>query len=111
MELAFQSKRIRSICENEADAEEELGPVAAQALKHRLADLRAATSIAEVVVGNPRPPRDGGTPCLIIDLSDSSYITVQANHPENPLTEKAEPDWTSISRLKVTHIGSSNEQE
>ena len=111
MELAFESKSLRSICENEADAEQELGSAVAEALKHRLADLRAATSIHDVVVGNPRPLSTVGTPCLILDLCDNYYIIVEANHPNNPLTEEGEFDWAMISRLKVTQIRSSNEQD
>ena len=44
LELAFESKELRDVCENEAEAKRQLGDSVAEMLKHRLADLNAATS-------------------------------------------------------------------
>ena len=53
LELAFNSRELRSICEHEPTAKDALGAEIAEALRRRLADLRAATSIADLIVGNP----------------------------------------------------------
>jgi hypothetical protein len=36
LELAFESKLLRTVCENETCATRKLGPTVAEALKHRL---------------------------------------------------------------------------
>ena len=109
MELAFDSKDLRLICENETTAKEKFGAEIAEVLKHRLADLRAATCISDFIVGNPRLSDVGYTDCLVIDLCLGHQIVFKANHPENPLTDNGRLDWEKVRRLKVTHIGSEYE--
>jgi hypothetical protein len=50
LELAFETKLLREICESEQKARQELGIKVAEALKRRLADLRAATSVEDLPV-------------------------------------------------------------
>ena len=108
MELAFASKELRSICEKEFTARAKLGVDVAEVLKRRLADLRAATSVDDLVVGKPRMLNEEPDSCLVIDLSRSHQIVLKANHPENPVTEKGRTDWTKVFRIKITFIGVAN---
>ena len=85
---------------------EEMGENIAEALKHRLADLRAATSIKDLIAGKPRTLGVGHLNCLVIDLCDGSRMVLKANHPENPLTDSGDLHWEKVSRIKVMYIGS-----
>lgn len=105
MELAFDSKLLRTICESEANAKRELGPMAAEGLKHRLADLCAATTIKDLVAGRPRLLDDVGRQCMVIDLCDGYQMVLCANHPNNPVTESGNLDWPRINRIKILWIG------
>ena len=107
MELAFESKCLRTICESEAHGKNELGLEVAEVLKHRLADLRAATSIHDLVAGRPRVSDKGEQ--LVVDLRNSYYVVLVANHPNNPVTETGRLDWTRISRIKVLRIESDHD--
>ena len=102
MELAFDSKSIRTICENEAQAKLELGASVAEVLKHRLADMRAARSPKDLVVGRPRIGADGQH--MVIDLSDGHRIIFKPNHVNSPLTKTGELDWAKVSRIKILRI-------
>ena len=82
----------------------------AETLRHRLADIQAATSIADLVIGNPHILESGETQSLIIELCDEHFLACEANHPKNPLTELRTLDWTRVSRLKIIQIGSENGQ-
>lgn len=104
LELAFKSKELRTICESEAHAKCNLGSKVAEALKHRLADLRAATSIVDLVAGRPRIADGGHSQQMIVDLCDGYRITFCANHPNNPVTEHGKLDWTKVSRIKILGI-------
>ena len=77
----------------------------ADALQHRLSDLRAAASISDLVAGNPRMENYGDTERLVIDLSDDQEIVLAANHRENPRKGNGMLDWSAVSRVKIVRIG------
>ena len=106
MELAFDSKSLRTICESEAQAKLELGAPIAELLKRRLADLRAARSIKDLVAGQPRIGADGQY--MVVDLCDGHRIVFKANHTNCPMTNANEVDWPRISRIKILRIESAN---
>ena len=105
MQIAFDSEHLRSICENEATAETGLGAEVARALKGRLADLGAATSVNDLPAGAPHITEIGDTKCLVIGLPHNYQIICEANHPRNPLTASGNLDWDQVARIRVTHIG------
>jgi hypothetical protein len=51
--LAFASKTLREICENEEQAEQRFGKKVTEGLKHRLADLEAVSAAPDLVAGRP----------------------------------------------------------
>jgi hypothetical protein len=99
VELAFDSKSLRDICENEDQAEVELGAGVAEALKHRLADLRAAKSPRDLLVGQPRVVADGKE--MILDLCDGRRMVFKPNHP---MTDTNPPNWDRVNRVKILRI-------
>ena len=52
--LAFASKALREICEDEEQAERRLGKKVAESLKHRLGDLEAAPAATDLIAGRPQ---------------------------------------------------------
>src|SRR5438270_63548 len=52
--FAFVTLELRTLCETPALAEHELGMLAAQQLRDRLADLQAVDSVMDLPAGNPR---------------------------------------------------------
>jgi hypothetical protein len=107
LELAFETKNLRTICEDEEKADVELGADLAQALRHRLADLVSATIIKDLPAGRPRPDSTGQL--KIIDLDASHRLIVKANHYENPMTESNQVDWDLVSRIKILRIEGDHE--
>lgn len=110
MELAFASKALRTICEKETDAIRELGPRVAEVLKHRLADLHAATSVEDLLTGQPRLADAANPRCMVVDLCDDYHMIFCANHPKNPVTESGGLDWSRISRIKILRIESNHDE-
>lgn len=106
MVLAFDSKSLRDICEKEEYAKQELNPLVAEVLKRRLADLRAASSIKDLLVGQPRTLVDTNHRVMIIDLCNDYKIFFCANHLKNPVDESGQTDWSMVSRVKILQIGS-----
>jgi hypothetical protein len=102
LQLAFETKRLREICENEDSAAEELGTKVAEQLKRRLADLRAAESIEEMP--NIVKPRKGSTKCSVRFAKDRSIVFC-ANHNPKPTLQSGKIDWTKVRRIRILEIG------
>ncbi|KAA3609685.1 MAG: hypothetical protein D8M58_21580 [Calditrichaeota bacterium] len=103
MEIAFKSKKLRDICQNELTAKKELGYKVSTKLKHRLADIRAAGTIFEIVVGNPRELLESKSN-YIMDIGENYIIRFSANHVNNPRTSDQKIDWKKVTRIKILSI-------
>ena len=108
LELAFASKSLRQLCENEAKATQDLGGRVAQKLRRRLADLRAATSVNDLVAGRPRELEGVPHRNLGVNLSEGSRIVFCANHNTIPVLPSGEVDWSRVSRVKILRIERAN---
>lgn len=74
-----------------------------EAMKRRLADLRAADSILDLVVGAPR--FGASTPTQVtLRLADGYELVGVANHRYCPTVEDGAVDWARVRRLKVMAI-------
>jgi hypothetical protein len=102
VELAFSSKELRTVCESQSQALSELGLLAAESLKHRLADLRAAVTVKDLIAGRPRLASDGEF--MILDLKDEKCIKFKANHTQEPRTDAGVLDWNKVTRIKLIGI-------
>lgn len=104
LELAFDTKALRSLCEDEAIAVDELGNELAEKLKRRVADIRAATSVNDILVGRPCELEDTGGNLFGITLGKGYRMVFSANHIKNPRTATGVVDWSRVSRMKLLRI-------
>jgi hypothetical protein len=79
-----------------------LGATVAEALKHRLADFRAASCPKDLLAGRPRRISDGRE--IVVDLTDTHEIVFRPNHPDCPMTKNGEIDWDKVSRIQILSI-------
>jgi plasmid maintenance system killer protein len=108
LDLAFDSRSLRTICEKEEETVREFGLSVAEVLKHRLADLRAAKSINDLVVGYPQVLDGTNNQQMAINLPDDYQVIFCANHPNNPVLENGFVDWSKVSRIKILQIRKNN---
>ncbi len=106
LELAFANKSLRQLCESEAKATREFGGRVAQRLRRRLADLRAATSVKDLVAGRPRELESVRRRNVSVELAEGSRIVFCANHNSIPTLSSGGVDWSSVSRIKILRIES-----
>lgn len=109
MEIAFHSRALRDICESDDMLSERFGKKVSKQIKKRLADLRAATSIKDLVVGNPRELPNQLHPTITLDLCDGFRVLFRANHARRPASAGSF-DWSVITRVKIMSIGSDHDQ-
>jgi proteic killer suppression protein len=106
LEIAFAKKSLRQLCESERTARHSLGAGVAEKLKARLADLRAASSVKELVAGRPREMRRERTRQIAVDLCDGYRIVFCINHSVVPLGNRGRVDWSRVNRIKIVNIES-----
>ncbi|MDA1036205.1 MAG: hypothetical protein O3B65_04915 [Chloroflexi bacterium] len=80
----------------------------ARALRGRLADLDAASSVSDLAVGHPRQVV-GKIDAMAIDLAEGYQIVFCANHPKRPLTASGDLDWSKVGRVRTLDIVSADE--
>jgi len=104
LELAFHTRTLRTLCENETQASNRFGVVVAEALRRRLADLRAAVSPLDLPAGRPRLGGRSAKREMVIDLSEGYRVVFTANHPRNPGDNTGGLDWGRVNRIKILRI-------
>jgi plasmid maintenance system killer protein len=109
LQLAFESKSLRTLCESDAQARLELGDAVAEILKHRLADIRAANSAKDLLAGRPRELDGPDSQHMSLDLCNDYRIVFKANHTKNPTTETDRINWSKVNRIKIVRINDSND--
>ena len=102
LELAFETRELRDICENESKAAETLGAIVSEALKHRLADMVAATNPGDLLAGCPRVGTD--TSKMIIELEDDYVLVFASNHVRRRNRTDGHVDWAKVSRVRILEI-------
>jgi proteic killer suppression protein len=104
LELAFATKSLRQLCESEAEANRHLGVRVSEKLRRRLSDLRAATSVKDLVASRPRELRGVRQPYLAVELCEGSRLVFGPNHTVMPVLESGDVDWSRVSRVRILRI-------
>lgn len=103
MIIAFKTLTLRRLCEDDAVAVAKYGVGPAAGLRGRIADLRAAGTIADLLVGNPRVGGASGG-FLTLNLFTGTLSTWAANHPIPRTNASGMVDWTRTTRIQLIKI-------
>ena len=104
MRLSFNTKYLRTICEDENNAIQEYGESVTNKLKSRLADLIACTNIDDMVAGNPKIIESDRNQDISIKLDDEYKMIIRANHTINPIDKSGKVDWKRVHSIKIMSI-------
>jgi proteic killer suppression protein len=103
VELAFETRRLRTVCEEPIEAAKDYPPLVVAGLIRRVADIRAADSPLSLVAGSPSLATSGDPQVKVRLASDYILIGV-ANHQTCPERQDGEIDWARVRRLKIVGI-------
>ena len=107
LEIAFQTRELRAICESQTRAKRELGDLGSMALRRVLADMNAAETVAELFeFGLEIENCTQGHGMLRFQLSEGLSLFCNVNQQSAPMNGET-IDWAQVSRLKVARIGDS----
>lgn len=105
LELSFENKQLRALCERENRAKAVLGDEVAKRLRARIADIDAASTYVDLVIGSPRIVEYKDRECLVISLTNDLHLIMIPNHRNNPVDTDGKLDWGRVRRLKLIEIG------
>lgn len=103
MELAFATRRLRTLCVDHDQAVRAFGHDAADALRTRLADLRAATYLADLPLGHPEV-LGSEPPCLRFELRGGLVLEARVSHATTPRTNEGDLDTSRVRRVLITEV-------
>ena len=103
MELAFRTRKLRTLCQDHDEAVTMMGGPAADVLRTRIADLRAVTYLADLPASRP-DVIDGDRPRLRFELRDGWFLVMTVGHETVPRTEAGQLDQTRVRRALVQEI-------
>lgn len=101
MEIAFQTKGLRRICERELLINQEFGHEAGRKLRSRIDDLLSADNVEDLPIK--------GSYCensyYQLSFAQDMEILFEANHVTNPTDSSGKIDWSKVKRVKIVSIG------
>jgi hypothetical protein len=109
IQLAFQTVKLRQICESSVSAKRSLGDPAARSLRTRLADLQASMSPAEIVNLGFAAFDTCSDIRIFIYIEGGYAVTATVNNRPEPRLENGQLDWKRVTRLKILSIERANE--
>lgn len=105
LDIAYQTEALRQLCISKKAATKKLGALTAEQLANRLADLRAAVTVDDLLVGL-RPQATGAEGEMrVLDLDHEKTIVFAAQHLTLPRLPSKRVDWTKVTRVKIIAIG------
>lgn len=103
--LAFATEELRDRCEIQVIGERAYGPEVARQLRERLASMREADNVFELLTGRPRPIPGGDGRCYEVFLPENFRMVICANHKVLPrLGGSDSVDWSKVTRVIVQSI-------
>lgn len=110
LEIAFNSKGLRQICESLQQGIEALGEEASSNMRNRLKEIFAATCLDDIFVlslGDPKVELDDTLQAEVVTIciGGPSKLIFLPNHiRKKPVTDSGNIDWARITRLKLIKI-------
>lgn len=107
MVIAFETRRLREICEIDTEARNRLKSTVAESLQRRLADIDAAATAGDLIAGQPHlaPNRRS----MIIHLASGYRLVIAPNNLRGLKHQSAEVEWQQVNRIKILRIESDHD--
>jgi toxin HigB-1 len=105
MDIEFLSPQLRVTCTSERQAVRELGQPAAKKLFARLADLKAAEHVGELIVGYPHPLKGDRTGQFAVRLEGGKRLVFASADEPVPVHDDGSVDWKRVTRICIVFIG------
>ncbi len=105
MDVFFADKDMERLCSEEREANRRLGGKGARRLRARLADLRAASRIKDLVAGRPHPLKYDREGQFAVDLDGGRRLVFVAANEPVPSDQDGSVAWDQVTSVRIVFIG------
>jgi toxin HigB-1 len=105
MRITFKDEDYQSLCEQSNIAQRKLGPQMAKKLRARLAELMAASSVAELCAGRPHPLKGDRAGQFALDLVHPRRLVFEPDQDPVPFKDDGGIDWSQVTQVCIVWIG------
>jgi toxin HigB-1 len=105
MKITFENEDYKTLCEQNNIAQRKLGPQMAKKLRARLAELMAASSVAELCAGRPHPLKGDRAGQFALDLVHPRRLVFEPDQDPVPFKDDGGIDWSQVTQVCIVWIG------
>jgi proteic killer suppression protein len=105
MDIEFSSHDLQSLCEQQRLMTKQLGDICSRKLRTRLADLRAAANVAELISGRPHPLKRDRTGQFALDLHGGKRLVFEPANNPIPTRDDDSIAWDLVTKVRIVFIG------
>ena len=105
MDIFFSNKTEEQLCSDERKASRRLGSKGTRKLLARLADLRAAACVSDLVAGRPHPLKHDRLGQFAIDLDGGCRLVFEPASDPVPRTDDGSVAWREVTAVRILLIG------
>jgi hypothetical protein len=102
LDIAFRTKALRTVCEDQEKALKVYCQAVVDALRVEIANLRAAESLSDIISIGSRVERKAG--CLELPLASGYWLKLKPWQSKIPESRPGEPVWDSVFRVMIEGI-------
>ena len=102
MELSFETRLLRTVCRDSAEAQKAYGEPVAAALRRVLADLRAANTIFDMAAIFDLPT--GTESQFSVPVGTTHRLVMRCGNRKPPLLPSGAIDWNAVDRVKIMEV-------
>ncbi|MCY3821520.1 MAG: type II toxin-antitoxin system YoeB family toxin [Gammaproteobacteria bacterium] len=105
MDIDFEDDDLARLCNDSRFADRRLGTNSAKRLRARLADLKAATVVTELVAGSPHPLTGDRVGQFSLRLHRGHRLVFRPAHDSVPIRRDDSIDWNCVTAVTIVEIG------
>ena len=108
MELTFETKALRELCEKQQRAIDNLGDDIAEQLRNRLSDIQSAASLRDLPMVQPIACAETENALFTLPLSRDCLLVFRSNHHDRSDMPDGSLDWSRVSRITLIEVEKTN---
>jgi hypothetical protein len=103
MEIAFDTRSLRSLVESARSLTSRFGASSAQSIMMLISDLRAVDSVNELIAVDFSFSSETRK-VLTLSTKDGARLIMEPNHLTVPMSTEGQVEWQHVFRVRITGI-------
>ncbi len=105
MDILFIDDDLEELCSTERLQKRHLGKAGTRKLRARLAELMAASTVADLIAGHPHPLRGVRVGQFALSLDGGRRLVFEPAHNPPLLRDDGSVAWNRVTRVRIVFIG------